>query len=115
MEQAGNLSHTGQEAGERAGSPCHVPGVVVYVHPGLERLRGLIAASRARLAELEAAYTSEKNHVSALHAQMFQRLRQPFEERDRLRLVVNYRRTFLDTLLREGEGEAERVRKVKEK
>ena len=104
MEQAGSLFHTGPEA--------RGDGVVVYAHPGLERLRGVIATSRARLAELEAAYTSEKNHVSALHARMFQRLRQPFEERDRLRLMVNYRRTFLDTLLREGEEEAGRVLQV---
>ena len=87
-------------------------GIVIYVHPGLQRLRGLIEASRARLAELEAAYTSEKNHVTALQAKIFQRLRRHFEERDRLRLVVNYRQTFLDTLLREGEDEAERVREA---
>lgn len=85
-------------------------GIVLYVHPGIERLRGLIAGSRARLAELEAAYTSERNHVTALQARLFQRLRRHFEERDRLRLVVNYRRTFLETLLREGEEEAEQVR-----
>ena len=87
-------------------------GIVIYVHPDLQRLRGLIDASRARLAELEAAYTSEKNHVTALQAKIFQRLRRHFEERDRLRLVVNYRQTFLDTLLREGEDEAERVREA---
>ncbi|MEQ1935181.1 MAG: hypothetical protein ABL962_15075 [Fimbriimonadaceae bacterium] len=33
-----------------------------------------------------------------------------FEERDRLRLVVSYRRTFLNTLLHRGAEEAERVR-----
>ncbi|MDZ4404597.1 exonuclease domain-containing protein [Prosthecobacter sp.] len=88
----------------------HAEGIIIYVHPSLQRLRGLIATSRARLAELEAAYTSEKNHVTALHARVFQRLRRHFEERDRLRLVVSYRRTFLNTLLSEGEEEAERVR-----
>lgn len=85
-------------------------GVVIYVTPGLERLRTLIAASRARLAELEAAYTSQKTNVTALQARIFRCLRRHFEERDRLRLVVSYRRTFLDTLLREGEEEAEQVR-----
>lgn len=85
-------------------------GIVVYIHPGIERLRGLIAGSRARLAELEAAYTSLRNHVTALQARLFRHLRRHFEERDRLRLVLNYRRAFLDTLLREGEEEAERVR-----
>ncbi len=85
-------------------------GVIIYVHPSLKRIRVLIAASRARLAELEAAYTSEKNNVTALQARIFLRLRQYFEERDRLRLVVSYRQTFLDILLRDGEDEAEQVR-----
>jgi len=87
-------------------------GMVIHVHPGVEVLRGLIAASRARLAELEAAYTAEKNHVSALQARIFQRLRPHFEERDRLRLLVRYRRTFLETLLSAGEEEAGRVREA---
>ncbi len=91
-------------------SETHAEGIIIYVHPSLQRLRGLITASRSRLAELEAAYTSEKNHVTVLQARIFKHLRPHFEERDRLRLVVNYRRTFLNTLLSEGEDEAERVR-----
>lgn len=85
-------------------------GIVLYVHPGLQRLRDLIAASRARLADLEAAYTSQRNHVLALEARIFQRLRTHFEERDRLRLVVRYRQVFLDRLLAEGEEEAAKTR-----
>lgn len=98
--------------GDGAGghSKPHAEVLTIYVRPGVERLRGLIAVSRARLAELEAVYTSEKNQVSALQARIFKRLRSHFEERDRLRLVVEYRRIFLNTLLREGEEEAERVR-----
>lgn len=84
-------------------------GIVLYVHPGLQRLRDLIAGSRARLADLESAYTSERNHVLALEARIFQRLRTHFQERDRLRLVVRYRQVFLDTLLAEGEEEAEKA------
>jgi hypothetical protein len=84
--------------------------VTKYTNPELQRVRQLIAASRARLAELEAAYTFVKTNVTALQARIFQRLRRLFEERDRLRLVVSYRRIFLDTLLREGEEEAEQVR-----
>ncbi len=85
-------------------------GIILYVHPSLQRLRDLIASSRARLADLEAAYTSERNHVLALEARIFQRLRTHFEERDRLRLVVRYRQVFLDTLLAEGEEEAAKTR-----
>lgn len=91
-------------------SQTNATGIVLYVHPGLQRLRDLIAASRARLADLEAAYTSQRNHVLALEARIFQRLRTHFEERDRLRLVVRYRQVFLDTLLAEGEEEAAKTR-----
>lgn len=94
----------------RGDAVSRAEGVVIYIAPGLQRLRGLIAASRARLAELEAAYTFEKTNVTALQARIFQHLRRHFEERDRLRLVVNYRRTYLNTLLSEGEEEAEQVR-----
>ena len=40
---------------------------------------------------------------------LFKRLRDYYEKRDRLRLVVNYRKTYLDTLLRQGEEEAKQV------
>jgi DNA polymerase-3 subunit epsilon len=85
-------------------------GIVIYVHPDLARLRELVAMSRARLAELEAAYTSEKANVNAVQARLFKHLRPHFEKRDRLRLVVSYRKTFLDTLLRDGEEKADEVR-----
>ena len=85
-------------------------GVVLYTSPDLQRLRGLIASSRARLAELEATYTSEKSNVAALQAQMFQRLRSHHEERDRLRVLVAFRQKFIHTLLRDGEEEAGHVR-----
>ncbi|MFO1441290.1 MAG: exonuclease domain-containing protein [Verrucomicrobiaceae bacterium] len=80
--------------------------IVLYVHPSLQRLRDLIAGSRARLAELEAGYTSLRNQVMTLEARIFHRLRTHFEERDRLRLVVRYRQVYLDVLLAEGEEAA---------
>lgn len=84
--------------------------VVPFTSPDLQRLRERIAMARARLAELEATYTYEKNNVVALEAQMFQRLRPYHEERDRLRVLVSYRQKFINTLLRDGEDEAEHVR-----
>ena len=78
-------------------------------HPELPRLRVLVDAARARLAELEAAYTIDKARVDSLQAGLFQRLRKWCQERDRLRLVVNYRQQFLEVLLRQGEEEAEQV------
>ncbi len=74
-----------------------------------KKLRALVDAARARLAELEVAYTIEKANVDALQGSLFKRLRVHSQERDRLRLVVSYRRQFLEVLLRQGEEEAEQV------
>lgn len=85
-------------------------GVVVYVDPRVAKLRPLIDAARLRLADLEAIYTSEKSRVTALQAVIFKRLRPHFEERERLRLVVKHRRSYIKTLLNEGEEAADKVR-----
>ncbi len=95
--------------GKRTNKTSSVRGIVIYVHPDLSRFRSLVAAARARLAEIEAAYTSDRAKVSTLQARLFKRLRPQYEERDRVRLVVQYRQTFLETLLREGEEAAAQV------
>ena len=84
--------------------------IVLYANPELPRLTLLVEAARARLAELETAFTTEKAKVDALQAALFRRLREHYLQRDRLRLVVRYRRMFLESLLRHGEEEAEQVR-----
>ncbi len=84
-------------------------GLVIYVHPDLKQLLDLVAAARARLADLEAAYTLEKFKVGALQATLFKKLRIHFERRDQLRLICNCRRKYLETLLHGGEEEAEKV------
>jgi hypothetical protein len=69
----------------------------------------MVASARGRLAELEAAYTSEKARVDALQAVLFRRLRSLYERRDRLRLVVTYRLAYLDTLTQKDGPAAEWV------
>jgi hypothetical protein len=49
--------------------------------------------------------------VDSLQARLFSRLRQYHQERERLRLIVSYRREFLDTLRRQGEEEAKQLRR----
>ena len=100
---------TGEASGEPDAFAPQGAAVVVDEHPELPRLRVLVDAARARLAELEAAYTIDKARVDSLQAGLFQRLRKWHQERDRLRLVVNYRQQFLEVLLRQGEEEAEQV------
>ena len=66
-------------------------------------------AARARLAELEAGFTIEKAQVEAMKARLFARLRAHFQRRDRLRLVIGYRRKDLEALVRQGEAEAGKI------
>ena len=77
---------------------------IIYASPELEQLRQLVADARAQLAELETDYTKEKSRVDAVQAVLFRRLREHYQKRDGLRLTVDYRRKFLDSLTR---GDAE--------
>jgi DNA polymerase-3 subunit epsilon len=72
-------------------------------------LRQLVAGARTRLAELEAEYTKEKSRVDATQAVLFRQLREPYQKRDRLRLIVEYRKKYLDSLLRGGDAEAKQA------
>jgi DNA polymerase-3 subunit epsilon len=84
-------------------------GLVIYVNPELKQLRQLVAGARARLAELEASFTKEKSRVDVMQAVLFRQLREHYQQRDRLRLIVDYRRKFLDSLVRGGEEEAKQA------
>ena len=84
--------------------------VVIYQNPELQHLQLLVAAAQARLAEVEAEFSVEKRKVDAMRAKLFAKLRAHYERRDRLRLVVHYRKSFIEKLLRSGEDEANEVR-----
>ena len=47
---------------------------------------------KARRAELDAGFTLEKAKVEAMKARLSARLHEHFQRRDRLRLVIGYRR-----------------------
>ena len=53
--------------------------------------------------------TIEKAKVEAMKARLFARLREHFQRRDRLRLVIGYRRKYLESLVRQGEEEAGKI------
>jgi uncharacterized protein DUF6804 len=84
----------------------------LYVSPELEELRQFVAGARAQLAHLETDYTKEKSRVDAVQAALFRLLREHYQKRDRLRLVVDCRRTFLDSLTR---GNADEARQAEQK
>src|ERR1039458_9565510 len=73
---------------------------IIYASPELEQLRQLVAGARAELAALETGYTKEKTRADAVQAGLFRRLREHYQRRGRLRLTVDYRRKFLDSLTR---------------
>lgn len=89
-------------------------GLIPYEKPDANDLRARVDAARARLAEVEAAYTIDKAKVDSLQASLFQRLRIYRQERDRLRLIVDYRRQFLAGVLRGDRAEAERVKQAQQ-
>ncbi len=84
-------------------------GLVIYINPELEQLRQLVAGARARLAELGVNFTKEKSRVDVMQAVLFRQLRGHYQQRDRLRLIVDYRRKFLDSLVRGGEEDAKQA------
>ena len=69
----------------------------------------MISAARSRLAELQSAYTKDKVAVDHIQAQIFKLVREQYQARDRIKLIIKYRRKFLDTLMAEGDEQAEQV------
>jgi len=61
--------------------------------------KNCVSSERARLAELEVDYAREKSRVDTMEAALFRRLREHYQKRDRLRLIVDYRRKYLDSLV----------------
>ncbi len=86
-------------------------GLVIYLNPELERLRELVSGARARLAELEVSFVMEKSRVVAMQAVLFRQLCEHYQRRDRLRLILNYRKQYLDLLMHGGEEEAHQAEK----
>jgi len=82
---------------------------IIYASPELEQLRQLVAGARAQLAELETDYTKEKSRVDAVQAVLFRLLREHYQKRDRLRLVIDYRQKFLKSLTRGDSEEAKQA------
>lgn len=78
-------------------------------NPELEHLRQLVAGARAQLAEAEASFTKEKCRVDVVQALLFRQLREHYQKRDHLQLVVNYRQKFLNSLAHGGEKEARKA------
>lgn len=86
-------------------------GIVVFTDLEAEELRRLVHAARERLADLEAAYTRERHSVDVMQSRLFERLQGLYQQRDALRLIIHYRRKYLELLLQQGEEDAEEATK----
>ena len=97
------------DAQRRDGSIEKKVEIIVYIHPEIAPLRNMVAAARARLAEIETSYTSDRRAAEATQAKLFNLVREHYQRRDRLRLVVDHRRKYLKVLLTGGDEDAARV------
>lgn len=84
-------------------------GLQVYTSPKIKDIQELITAAREQLADLDATYTEENQAVAAIRSKLFILLRPTYEKRDALQIKIEYRRRFLDALLRKNQTEAERI------
>ena len=87
-----------QEGEDGAGS-----GLVVFQAPEIGHYKRLVEAARSRLADLELEYGIDRSKVDSIQATLFGALRPFYQERDRLRLLIQYRKIFIDRLLSEGD------------
>lgn len=86
---------------------CSAEGLVIFQQPEMRLYQRLVEAARNRLADLELEYGIEKSKVDAIRSKLFVALRTFYQERDRLRVLVNFRKAFIERLLAEGEEAAE--------
>lgn len=82
-------------------------GLVVWSDPEVERLSQLVSAGRRRLADAETEYVILKSKIDQTRSIIFKALRPFYEKQDIIRLKIQYRQTFLDSLIREGEDNFE--------
>ena len=92
--------------GEMNGSKTDI---AIYANPDVAQIQKMISMARTRLAELEAQYTQDRHAVDVVRATLFGLLRKHYQARDRVRLVIEYRRKYLATLLQSGEESIEQV------
>ena len=104
-----DVAEPSSTAGDTLPETPALEGLVVWTDPEAERLKLLVASSRARLAELETEHGILRSKVDETRAYVFEALRSLYEKRANISLRIRYRRRFLDVLLRGSEEEAKGV------
>jgi DNA polymerase III epsilon subunit-like protein len=80
-------------------------GIVVFNDEKIKALKALVAAARERLADLEMILDRERAGVAKTQADLFLLLKEVYRLRDTLKLLINYRQKFIQSLLAEIELE----------
>lgn len=73
-------------------------GVIIFHSIELEEIRFLVTAARERLADLEVIYARECNAVAVTQSRLFSLLKDVYRKRDNLRLLVSYRKKYLEAI-----------------
>ena len=81
--------------------------ITVWTDPEIDQFKPLIEVARLKLAEVETEYGVLKSKIDKTRSVIFKSLRPLYEKIDTIKLKIQYRRIFLDTLLQEGEEETE--------
>lgn len=76
-------------------------GVVIFNDAEIRQLKALVSAARERLADLEMVLDRERAGVAKTQADLFNLLKSSYKRRDALKLVIEYRRKFIQSLLAE--------------
>ena len=82
-------------------------GITVWTDPEIDQFKPLIEVARIKLAEVETEYGVLKSKIDKTRSVIFKSLRPLYEKIDTIKLKIQYRRIFLDTLLQGGEEETE--------
>jgi DNA polymerase III epsilon subunit-like protein len=85
-------------------------GIVVFNDAKNKQLKALVSAARERLADLEMVLDRERAGVAKTQAQLFSLLKSSYKRRDALKLVIEYRKKFIRSLLAELELDPADVR-----
>lgn len=76
-------------------------GVVIFNDAEVKQLKALVSAARERLADLEMVLDRERAGVAKTQAELFSLLKLSYKRRDAIKLIIEYRRKFIQSLLAE--------------
>ena len=74
-----------------------------------EKYNELIRIARSRIADLSMSYMEVKLKIDGINTALFQRVKDDYQKRDRLTLLIKYRKAFIDVLLSNRTAETDEM------